>query len=55
MPLFNDLVEDSDYLIRAACAQALPTMCSLVEKNYSKELFSTAFQKLMNDPNPFVL
>lgn len=38
LPLFYDLVEDSEYLVRAACAQVLPTMCNLIWQETAAEL-----------------
>lgn len=55
LPLFNDLVEDKDCLVRAACAQVLPTLCNLAWQEYAVDYFRPAFDKLLKDPNPFVL
>lgn len=48
-------MEDKDCLVRAACAQVLPTLCNLIWQENSFKFFGSAFGKLLRDPNPFVL
>lgn len=55
IPLFDELVEDKDCLVRAACAQVLPTLCNLIWQENVVEYFSSALGKLLKDPNPFVV
>lgn len=55
LPLYIDLTEDKDCLVRAACAQVLPTLCKLAWKEYAAEVFGPPFKKLLKDPNPFVV
>lgn len=55
VPLFYDLIEDKDYLVRAACAKALPIMCKQAGAALSAEIFEDAFKRQVRDKNPAVI
>lgn len=53
--MFIDLTEDKDCLVRAACAQVLPTLCKIAWKTYAIDVLGPPFKRLLKDPNPFVV
>ena len=55
VPLFYDLIDDKDYLVRAACAKALLIMCKQAAVDLSAEIFEDAFKRQIKDKNPAVV